>query len=688
MRIYHAVLIILPILIAFSQASSSITVSMPFTPGQTSPLSSTSQVTYPLSPANPVYNYNTQNALYLITCPQAPNAQNGQLFTTTGSQLFGEWMLSGNSCQPTKSAGSYPVTATITDKMTAPDSAYLPSAAASNATVTLGGAAYTYLANLGYSPEVQSGGLSFVSSDFNSKSYIFGSVPVRGQDGIWTWTSIYADLAYMNGQLQTTPLSASNSIKATYSPPAEATCEYTYTLNSQVLLTSIQNTQLPFVSQGTTIKLGLLPYFIYDANIANSAPSGEFNFGLSYDVYSPTNYGSAQGRIEPFTLNSLGLLMANISSSFAYVNNNGGDNVNLASADNSVGIFMPILLSAAPPTVVSAGTCPNQFYAPTNPASGNHEGTGPPLTIDQVVACAQNAGFTKGYAITIVAMAYQESGWDPGDTEPVFCAAGILQEGHGVCFPPKSSSVISGYSASSCSTFAKYGWEGVYYNPTCAFQWAYAEVQDQGFYPFWGSYETGAYCKWAPNGFKGVTDPAGGITVGCSGTNQNQENANWPSSLAAAQPSGQANSIISLSNQTSNQTSNPTSSSAYKSILDAGPFVEPQSLTATILQQAGGASSNNIFSITLNAISITSTANGYVYVLASSPTTTGLLATTTTTPPTNGVAGSGPCLSNPICAAAYSQLGPKYTHLSAVPYCYGGYAPRGTNPFHRCRFGH
>jgi hypothetical protein len=167
--------------------------------------------------------------------------------------------------------------------------------------------------------------------------------------------------------------------------------------------------------------------------------------------------------------------------------------------------------------IVLTATCPNSDY----------QGASTKLSFTQVVACAKSVGFTSVREIAFIAMAYQESTFVPGVTEYGGCAAGILQEGaaSGGCPGPFP---ISHYNPNSCSTYAANGWNGVWYNPTCAFKWAYAYYHYVGGFNFWGSYLSGAYCKWSPNGFKGAPNPDG-TSVSCSGSGQNQAGFAWSS---------------------------------------------------------------------------------------------------------------------------------------------------------------
>lgn len=162
------------------------------------------------------------------------------------------------------------------------------------------------------------------------------------------------------------------------------------------------------------------------------------------------------------------------------------------------------------------------------------------LTLQNVVDCAGSGGFSGNLEITFVSMAYQESNFCPGAIEggsgTCFAtgpgcggnanAEGVLQQGTaGQCPPAGGAFSVSGYSPSSCSTWggSTSDWGGIYFNPLCSFQWALAYYNQNGGgdYNFWGSYLSGAYCKWAPNGFLGT----GSVT--CSGSGQNQANLPW-----------------------------------------------------------------------------------------------------------------------------------------------------------------
>ena len=188
-----------------------------------------------------------------------------------------------------------------------------------------------------------------------------------------------------------------------------------------------------------------------------------------------------------------------------------------AAALASAGALSSPAIGSPSVPLVASSSCPNQYLY------GDHN----QLTLQNVVDCAGDAGFSNGLLITFVSMAYGESNFEPGATGGL--AEGILQEGFGCDSPP--SGCNSGgppstlYNPSSCSTYNIYGtgFGGIYYNPECAFKWAHAEyVYDSQNTPggcpypgfcFWGTYggnewlgyseAPGIYCQYVPNGFPG-----------------------------------------------------------------------------------------------------------------------------------------------------------------------------------------
>jgi len=188
------------------------------------------------------------------------------------------------------------------------------------------------------------------------------------------------------------------------------------------------------------------------------------------------------------------------------------------------------------PLAVPAATHSKSIYIPQSTCpNANYYGNSAQLTLAETVNCAAIGGFSGDIEITFVSMAYQESTFCPGAIESGSGACshigpgsgpqaeGILQEGTSGQSPPQGGPFpVSGYSPSSCSTWSgsSTDWGGIYFNPTCSFQWALAYYNYNG-YAFWGSYLSGDYCHWAPAGFLGT----GSVT--CSGTNQNQASLPW-----------------------------------------------------------------------------------------------------------------------------------------------------------------
>lgn len=393
MRVLNTVLLMMPILIVLS-ASSSVTVSVPFSAQTASPLAQSGQIPSPnqLSTANSVYVYNNQNGLWLLTCPNAPEGGNGQSTNLFQSTPFGNgWDIAGNLCG---SAGfpvpSQPVTLTLTD--TLQPASGLPDSSTSQVNLIIQNAVYAQLNNIGYSPEVASPNGDAVSTAFNTKSYIFDSVPVRGQQGLWTWSAFYPDLANLG--------SMENGFSVTAAPEqgsySQNSCQWTYQINSVATLTGIQPSTIPFLTpQGAEVNIGILPYFIYTANVINDAPLNQFNTQLSYDIFSPMNYYNPQGVIEPFTINSLGFFFGNYSGKLSYFTNTGsGFNLNLgvdfSSNDPNIGTLVPIQSSSSSSTGGTGGTGP----------------VGP----QQIWAALTGAGFSAVQAAGIMGNAAQETG--------------------------------------------------------------------------------------------------------------------------------------------------------------------------------------------------------------------------------------------------------------------------------------
>ncbi len=196
----------------------------------------------------------------------------------------------------------------------------------------------------------------------------------------------------------------------------------------------------------------------------------------------------------------------------------------------------PLILHSAPPG--QGAPTPSIRAASTTCPNSNFYGVSTILSLQQTVDCAAYAGYTGNLEITFVSMAYQESNFcagaiesgsgtcfvtSPGCGSSYPNAEGILQEGTGGQCPPSGGSFsVPNYNPAECPTWSgsSSDWGGIYFNPMCSFNWSLAYYHYNG-YQFWGSYLTGAYCNWAPNGFTGT----GSVT--CTGSGQNQANLPW-----------------------------------------------------------------------------------------------------------------------------------------------------------------
>jgi hypothetical protein len=185
------------------------------------------------------------------------------------------------------------------------------------------------------------------------------------------------------------------------------------------------------------------------------------------------------------------------------------------------------------------------FSKPAVCPNSDNSGT---LTFPQVIACAEQAGFTNSQISQIVSVAYQESAFKSSvsgagikciNSQVGFEVRGILQEGMSCSGSGPSSTgafPLADYNPSSCNTYvntSNSSWSTIYDNPTCAFQWAYAYTQSsyasscgsEDPYCFWGAYISGTYCKYAPTFYTGW----GCTTYNSTGYGENLANFPWGS---------------------------------------------------------------------------------------------------------------------------------------------------------------
>ncbi|MDE1834396.1 MAG: hypothetical protein KGH64_03605 [Candidatus Micrarchaeota archaeon] len=304
---------------AVNAATASTFITAQYTPHSVgSPLSSPYISSSQLSPAAQVYAYNNKNALWLITCPQNPASlsSNPQYAFSTQPGDFGDFMVAGNACDLPSTSQTFHIKLTLTDTPSSSISG-APTASDFNVTLAMSGAATLHTTDLGFSPEVNTGSGGIVSTNFNTKTYMFQSIPPHGQQGLWTWYGLVADPNQLNSIYASGPqLSVSGNSKPgqtyTYSYTTTSgggstlTCAYSYSLTSKATLTSLGGTTVPFPTSGSgSTNLNFIPYLTYDANITNPEPANEFNTALTYDLYSPYNIQNPQGRIDPIGINSI-----------------------------------------------------------------------------------------------------------------------------------------------------------------------------------------------------------------------------------------------------------------------------------------------------------------------------------------------------------------------------------------------
>lgn len=482
--------------------SAQVTITAPYLPqalsgGPGLPLQS--QNAFPLSPAQEVYNYNEQNAGYLLNCELNFIALSGNpaylLVPYPGD--FGDWQVYGNPCVTPSFPKSIPITLYMTANVPTIQGG-LPSPAFVQVSLSMQGAVNAVFGNIGYNPEVSTPAGNVLSTAFNSRSYIFQTIPVSGQQGLWTWYALAIDPAkfgsiYSPGQLQVTLTSPGN----TYGTDQVGDCTYTYTVISNIQLTGVSaGPSIPFPTGPSTssTNVNILPYLLYNATIVNAETGNQFNYGISYDMFSPYNYQSPYTQLEPFPVNALPFLFAGtVNSSSSTSPGNPGytapltyypiQNVQYSGSQgsNDIGLAYPQITQGAPGSSAGGGagdpppawvTCPDSIAPET-------------LTISQVYACAYGAGFRGQQLAIMTIIPYYESG---------------DQSWLSILGNPGDNSNLRGYDPTTCPTYSQSSdWQ---INPYCEYQWAAKYVQ------YYAS--MGGQCPNGPDtGYSGVSPPNG-----------------------------------------------------------------------------------------------------------------------------------------------------------------------------------
>ena len=136
-----------------------------------------------------VLNNNTNNAQWLITCPNGPNPLQTMLYFTANATA-GEFV-AGNLCLAP--GPEFPLITWITLTTSIAWTPLTPALVMSqNYDIT--GIATGFTQDLAYSGLTGASGSSNfnLSSGYDSESYIFNQVPPSTQSGLWTWSSYYA----------------------------------------------------------------------------------------------------------------------------------------------------------------------------------------------------------------------------------------------------------------------------------------------------------------------------------------------------------------------------------------------------------------------------------------------------------------------------------------------------------------
>ena len=197
-------------------------------------------VTSTASMTGNIVAFNSQNAQWLLTCPVAPNPSNTLEYMISDASSF----VGGNRCL----ASSAPLSSEVQLATYAywNDSNKNTRVANAIAYVTFQNLGDASVSNLGYSGEANTtnNAAPFLSSNYNTQSYIFDYVPPSLQSGLWTWNAKYADLS--NADLsKTKPLKQKTETIQNLQFTTSGGCTYIYNFQVSAQLNSIQNANIP-----------------------------------------------------------------------------------------------------------------------------------------------------------------------------------------------------------------------------------------------------------------------------------------------------------------------------------------------------------------------------------------------------------------------------------------------------------
>ena len=503
---------------------------------------------FTFSPTNTVEGFNSQNAASFITCPQQPEAN------PKDQQYFyqGENFIAGDQCYGVDPLTqlSMPFTlityldmpTTITRYFTA-SSILTPFGeffAAKVSPLIVKNPAISEANVLAYSPMVNNN----ISSTYSTQSYIFNPPSAYSQHAIITWSSDFVNFNNVMPDAHSQVQEQGFYVV----PTPVGLCYFSYTYTENTTLDSISNNYIPYnelISPGftfnnkvngktipvpippdiNTFDANVLPYMLLYYNLP--APSidpmnpNANTLSGSYEIYSPYHYYTPQNSIDMFPINSTGVFLAGSRS--------GKDLVSYAGSSMSANMLNPVpvwllkgttapatsipnQISPTTPITTSSGTCPNQDFESQSSVT---------LTFQQVVACAQQAGFTGTGLEKIVSIADAESSFHPGRTQ---------YQGDGCVYPPSPNTncgrgilqIDSGENSQVTNAEA--------YNPFYSFQWAYTESGGGNNFDAWCTYElpacsnagNNAFCKYMPTTYSDQYCTGGGLlpwnTVGVVAT--------------------------------------------------------------------------------------------------------------------------------------------------------------------------
>ncbi|MGC8710323.1 MAG: hypothetical protein ACP5RF_01810 [Candidatus Micrarchaeia archaeon] len=253
------------------------------------------------SPTNSVNNYNSNNAIYLLTAPyklSTTNPTDSSLFIPSGSSSY----IGGDECLASTSLLNSVINydTIVTYSGTSPASAQFSN-------FNIDNIGNLFLNNFGYSPMVDNS----IANGFQTNSYIFYDVPSFVQHGIWSWSANFANF----NNVPNLPHSSTASLSGlSYTETLQDgdTCTYSYSYSVTTTLDNVENYVIPFNEVITnaqnsyvTFNTPILPYLIY--NFSMPSPGSiltPMSMSLSYDTFGPWNYFTPSNSIDMFPIDT------------------------------------------------------------------------------------------------------------------------------------------------------------------------------------------------------------------------------------------------------------------------------------------------------------------------------------------------------------------------------------------------